>query len=332
MTEIDVGEGRMVTVAFAELAEATALCAVTVTGLGDTLEGAVYRPVGDIVPTVEFPPTMPATNQFTAVLVVPETAAVNCVDRPTWTLAAVGEIVTEIDVGEGRTVTVAFPELAESTALCAVTVTGLGGTLDGAEYIPVGEIVPTAEFPPTTPATFQFTALLVVPETAAVNCFDKPTCTLAVFGETVTETDVDDGRIVTVAESEFVELTALCAVTVTGAAGTLDGALYRPVADIVPTVEFPPTTPPTSQITAVFLVPETVAVNCWDRPTCTLVLLGEIDTETLWRPDAEPTQAAHAITARSGIAAFLRNQDPLPALEPFRIPLAVFTVCIGAPV
>ena len=36
----------------------------------------------------------------------------------------------------------------------------------------------------------------------------------------------------------------------------------NPLAEIVPTVEFPPVTLFTSQVTAVFDVPVTVAVNC----------------------------------------------------------------------
>ena len=64
----------------------------------------------------------------------------------------------------------ALAEVVEFAALCAVTVTGLVGTLDGAVYRPVKEIVPTKELPPATPFTSQFTAVLVVPETVAVNC------------------------------------------------------------------------------------------------------------------------------------------------------------------
>ncbi len=100
--------GVIVTVAFAELVEAKALCAVTVTGFAGTLDGAVYRPVDEIVPTDEFPPRMPPTNQFTAVFVVPETVAVNCCDRPTWTFALVGEMETETGVAAGTMVTLAF--------------------------------------------------------------------------------------------------------------------------------------------------------------------------------------------------------------------------------
>jgi hypothetical protein len=79
-TETGVAAARIVTIAFAELVEAKALCAVTVTGFAGTLDGAVYRPVEEIVPTDELPPAMPPTNQFTAVFVVPEIVAVNCCD------------------------------------------------------------------------------------------------------------------------------------------------------------------------------------------------------------------------------------------------------------
>src|SRR5580704_11983459 len=40
------------------------------------------------------------------------------------------------------------------------------------------------------------------------------------------------------------------------------GGVYKPVAVIVPSLEFPPTVPLTVQVTAVFVVPVTVAVNC----------------------------------------------------------------------
>jgi len=107
-TETGVGAGRIVTVALAELVEFAALCAVTVTRLVGTLDGAVYRPVDEMVPTDEFPPRMPPTNQFTAVFVVPETVAVTCCDRPTWTFALVGEMETETGVAAGTMVTLAF--------------------------------------------------------------------------------------------------------------------------------------------------------------------------------------------------------------------------------
>ena len=42
--------------------------------------------------------------------------------------------------------------------------------------------------------------------------------------------------------------------------------------DIVPTIEFPPDTPFTVQLTAVFDVPFTVAVNCCVLPSSSLEL------------------------------------------------------------
>jgi hypothetical protein len=106
-TETGVGAGRIVSVALAELVEFAALWAVTVTKLVGTPDGAVYKPVEEIVPTDELPPRMPPANQFTAVFVVPETVAVNCCDRPTWTFALVGEMETET-VAAGTMVTLAF--------------------------------------------------------------------------------------------------------------------------------------------------------------------------------------------------------------------------------
>jgi hypothetical protein len=47
------------------------------------------------------------------------------------------------------------------------------------------------------------------------------------------------------------------------------GAVYRPVAMIVPVVEFPPATPSTDQVTAGFVLFATVAVNCVVAPTTT---------------------------------------------------------------
>ena len=53
-------------------------------------------PEEEIVPTAEFPPILPFTNQLIAVLLVPDTVAANCCDWPGCKLEAVGDIVTEI--------------------------------------------------------------------------------------------------------------------------------------------------------------------------------------------------------------------------------------------
>ena len=49
------------------------------------------------------------------------------------------------------------------------------------------------------------------------------------------------------------------------------GALYRPVISIGPVVESPPATMSTDQVTAVLVVPVTVAVNCRAVPSATFV-------------------------------------------------------------
>jgi hypothetical protein len=58
----------------------------------------------------------------------------------------------------------------ESAAETAVTVTTAGeGTVIGAVYMPVLEIMPTVALPPATPLTLQFTAVFEDPVTVAVN-------------------------------------------------------------------------------------------------------------------------------------------------------------------
>jgi hypothetical protein len=84
--------------------------------------------------------------------------------------------------------------LVESATLTAVTVTTLGlGTVAGAVYKPVAEIVPTVALPPATLFTAQVTALLKlpVPCTTAANCCVWPTTTLTILGVTVTDVIAD---------------------------------------------------------------------------------------------------------------------------------------------
>ena len=52
------------------------------------------------------------------------------------------------------------------------------------------------------------------------------------------------------------------------------GALYRPLAEIVPVVVFPPVTPFTCQVTAVLGRPLIAAVNCCVVKTSTVAALG----------------------------------------------------------
>jgi len=84
--------------------------------------------------------------------------------------------------------------------------------------------------------------------------------------------------MVTFALADLVLSAALIAVTVTVAGdGSLLGARYVPPL-IVPTVELPPETPFTLQVTAVFEEFVTVAVNCLVRLRRMLALVGEMLT------------------------------------------------------
>ena len=113
-------------------------------------------------------------------------------------------------------------------------------------------IVPLVELPPGTPFTVQVTCVLVVPVTLAVNCCWAEVSNVALGGEMLTAiVPTVAGVMVTLADANLVASKALVAVTVTTeGAGTVAGAVYRPVLETVPKVELPPCTPLTLQETA----------------------------------------------------------------------------------
>ena len=96
--------------------------------------------------------------------------------------------------------------------------------------------------------------------------------TLTVAGATVVRTGT--GFKMVAAPDATARLSAtLVAVTFTGLGfGTLAGAEYMPLVSTMPSVAFPPATPFTDHVTAVLLVPVTVAVNCCFTPAriCTV--------------------------------------------------------------
>src|SRR5439155_1208218 len=97
----------------------------------------------------------------------------------------------------------------------ALTVTGFGlGTVLGAVYRPVAEMVPTVALPPGTSFTAQVTAVLSPPgaTTVAVNCCDRRVATLTGLGVTLTVTS----PTVTCAVPILVGSATLTALTVTG--------------------------------------------------------------------------------------------------------------------
>ena len=152
-----------------------------------------------------------------------------------------------------------------------VTAAGLG-TVAGALY--VTEVVVTFVNVPhvaplqPVPESDHVTPLLPVSfDNVAVKfCLPMPACTFAVVGASVIEI-TGAAVIVTVVESDFVLSACEIAFIVTVPLGTAAGAVYKPAALIVPTVPLPPVVPFTCQVTAVFAVFATVAVNCCVSPT-----------------------------------------------------------------
>src|ERR1700682_5621099 len=118
---------------------------------------------------------------------------------------------------------------------------------------------------------FHVTAGLLLPVTVAVNCWVWETVRVAAAGETVTAT----GLSVTVALADLLVSAALVAVAVTvGVAAIEAGAVYRPAAEIVPTLGL------MVHVTAALLPPVTVAVNCWVWETVRVAAAGETVTAT----------------------------------------------------
>jgi hypothetical protein len=84
---------------------------------------------------------------------------------------------------------------------------------------------------------------------------------------------------VTDADADEVERAVDVAVTITVAwDGTAPGAVYNPLAEIVPQVDPEQPGPLTLQVTAVFVVPVTTSANCCWPFTVTTALVGEIVT------------------------------------------------------
>jgi hypothetical protein len=103
---------------------------------------------------------------------------------------------------------------------------------------------------------------------------------------------------VTLALADAVESATLVALIATVAGlGTHQGAVYTPDVEIVPTVPLPPAMPLTFQVTAVLVLPVTVALNCCVLNPATEALVGETltliadgcDTATLTALDTPPS-------------------------------------------
>src|SRR5579859_2032928 len=100
-------------------------------------------------------------------------------------------------------------------------------------------MVPTTALPPATPFTAHVTGVVVLPEIIVLNCNVLLRTTLTVIGITVRE--VDAATMLTFAEADRVVSACDTAMIVTVVGfGTLKGAVYRPVVEMMPMLEFPP--------------------------------------------------------------------------------------------
>jgi hypothetical protein len=180
--EIDTDTGVVtVTEADADFDASAALTAVTVIEPEGTVNGAVYNPALDMVPTVAFPPAAPFTFQVTAVVAALIKFAENCCACPVGTIADDGD--NDTDTCGALIVTVAEAEVIGFSAIATVTVTLFWvGATAGATYSPDVEMVPATTFPPAKPLTDQTNDGDPGPVTLALNCTDCPTIAVGWFG------------------------------------------------------------------------------------------------------------------------------------------------------
>src|ERR671931_36159 len=122
----------------------------------------------------------------------------------------------------------------------------------------------------TVPAVAdQVTPVFEVPDTVAVNCCDPPESSDKEMGSMAIETT---GTTLTVAVALLVASTMLVAFTNTVVGARTAGAVNNPAALPVPAVA--------DQVTPVFEVPDTVAVNCCDPPESNDKEVGSTAIET----------------------------------------------------
>jgi hypothetical protein len=143
-------------------------------------------------------------------------------------------------------------------------------------------MVPSVELPPAMLLTSHVIAVPAAMHKDAEKICEAPTEMLVEAGEIAFGAAQE---IVTLALADFDTSVTLVAVTFTfGGAGASAGAVYvaesAPVAAIVPTVEFPPATLLTLQLTATLDVPApvTVALKFADAPGATFAELGAMLT------------------------------------------------------
>ena len=236
-----------------------------------------------ISPRLTFPLGTLLTVHVTAGFAAPLTVAVKLARWLTATDAVAGATVTDT----GATLMMVTAAETDCEPATARIVTGfVVGMLAGAVYVavvaPVLVMVPMEELPPAMLLTSHVIAVPAATHKEAENVCDAPTEILAEAGEIAFGAAQE---IVTLALADFDGSATLVAVTVRlGGVGASAGAGYvaesAPVAVIVPTVEFPPATLLTLQLTATLeaLAPVTVALKFADAPGATFAELGAMLT------------------------------------------------------
>jgi hypothetical protein len=111
------------------------LVAVTLMVGGEGMAlGAVYKPLGEIVPVLAFPPATPPANHVTLLFEVPVTVAWNCCDWFRGTLACAGSKTTVTTEGPVE-VTPAQLGIAMAAAQKITSLRRLGGRLDRSNVV-----------------------------------------------------------------------------------------------------------------------------------------------------------------------------------------------------
>lgn len=209
-------------------------------------------------PSPEHP--APVADHVTTRLAVPLTLAANCCWAPGARFIDFGDTLTMTSVDSD---TDEEADLVASATDVAFTVTSeTGGTVGGAVYNPVLETVPQAAPAQPTPLTLQFTLVFADPVTVAWNCCWPPVFIEALVGEIVIPTAAPEEPRVTVAVADFGGFESRVAVTVAvGGFGATAGAVYKPLALMLPQVIPLQPLPETLHSTTPLVLPVTVAEN-----------------------------------------------------------------------
>ena len=121
-------------------------------------------------------------------------------------------------------------------------------------------------------------SISMMPERFVLDFRCEATAVAGIVGEIVTTVGGGAAVTVSVALAEIVGSKLLRAVTVTLSCELVEGAEYKPEAEIVPVAALPPAVPFTSHMTLLSVGPVTDAENCCVAPDASVAVVGEIVT------------------------------------------------------